>query len=130
MTNKSSTSNGSVVIYIVLLMFVMMTSAAVVLSTILSKHVRASEHYLSSEQAFAAANSGIENMLYQISKGGATSNVTADGALDYGNGISVVFKGQGCGKNENGVTVPHLSASGSYKSLVRRLEFGGGAGGC
>lgn len=130
MQNNTTTQSGSVVIYIVLLMFVMMTSAAIVLSTILSKHIRASENYLSSEQSFAAANSSIEDMLYQLAKGGATGTVTSEGTIEYENGITVDFKGKGCAKTEGNSTGVHLSASGSYKTLVRRIELSGGADDC
>lgn len=121
-------NTGSVVIYIVLLIFVMMTSAAIVLSGILSKHIRASENYLSSEQSFAAANSSIEHMLYKISKQGAVTvdDVKNEGSIEYDDGMKVDYKGSGCSKDG----VPLLSASGSYKSLVRRIELGGGNEDC
>lgn len=134
MKNNSPQNNqGSVVIYIVLLIFVLMTSAAIVLSGILSKHIRASENYLSSERAFAAANSSAENMLYQISKGGIVGDVEAEGSIEYSDGtttVQVEYQGSGCGKNEGGQLIPYLSASGTYKGLVRRIEFGGGSGDC
>ncbi len=125
------TNQGSVVLYIILLMFVMMTSAAVVLSGILSKHIRSSENYLTSEQSFAAANSSIEHMLFQIAKGGATGEVTSKGSITYNPGATnqfeIVYDGAGCNKNGT----PYLTASGTYKSVVRRINFGGGrAGNC
>lgn len=125
MNNSMKINQGSVVLYVILLMFVMMTSAAIVLSGILSKHIRASENYLSSEQAFAAANSSIENMLYQIAKTGTTGNVTSTGSIDYGNGVMVTFNGAGCNKNG----APALTASGTYKTVVRRINYGGGSAG-
>jgi Tfp pilus assembly protein PilX len=131
MNNPMNKNQGSVVIYIVLLIFVLMTSSAIVLANILSKHIRASENYLSSEQSFAAANSAVENMLYQISKGGVVGEVSAEGDITYVDGTVVMYKGDGCGVvNEDGQLVPRISASGVYKGLVRRIEFGGGSGGC
>lgn len=123
------TQQGSAVIYIVLLLFVMMTSAAIVLATILSRHIRASENYVSTEQSFAAANSSIEEMLYSISKGskgGATGRISNGDDIDYGNGVLVEYKGEGC--VDKGV--PHLTAAGIYKGAVRRIEFGGGKDKC
>lgn len=121
---------GSAVIYVVLLVFVLMTSAAIVLSTVLSKHIRASENYLLSEQAFAAANSGIEQMFYQFSKGRATGKITVGENIEYETAgaptVEVKYKGTGC-VTETGT---HLTASGTYRSLVRRIDFGGGSGGC
>ncbi|MEK7499304.1 MAG: hypothetical protein AAB649_01725 [Patescibacteria group bacterium] len=119
-------SQGSAIVYIVLLVFLMMTSAAIVLSTILSKHIRASENYVSTERSFAAANSSIEEMLYQISKGGATETVDNAGNIEYGSGIKVEYEGKGCVEDPTGKKIPHLTASGIYKGTVRRITIGGG----
>ncbi len=126
------TTKGSVIIYMVLMIFLMMTSAAIVLSTILSKHIRASENYLSSEQSFAAANSGIEQMLFKIAKEDAKSKeeVRVEGIIEYDPEEStknVSFKGEGC-LGDDGTA--HLTASGIYRSLVRRIDLAGGEDEC
>lgn len=132
MTNNSHTTKGSVIIYMVLMIFLMMTSAAIVLSTILSKHIRASENYLSSEQAFAGANSGIEQMLYKIAKQGAKSKAEVmleESTIEYDPEEptkNVTFKGEGC-LGDDGTA--HLTASGVYRSLVRRIDLAGGSKG-
>jgi Tfp pilus assembly protein PilX len=120
-------NQGSAVIYIVLLMLLMMTSAAIVLSGVLSKHIRASDNYLSSERAFAGANSSIENMLYVLAQQGESS-ISGDvgkGEIEYGDS-KAVYTGSGCIIDG----APHLSGSGEYRSLVRRIEIGGGTGDC
>lgn len=124
------TTTGSAVIYIVLLMFVMMTSSAIVLATILSRHYRASENYVITEQSFAAANSSIEQMLYQIAKGGATGKVTNSETIEYESGVEVEYTGEGCVLDEGGQRKPRLLATGIYKGVVRRIELGGGTDGC
>ena len=112
-------------------MFLMMTSAAIVLSTILSRHIRTAENYLSSEQAFAAANSGIEQGLYRVIKEGDLTTGAISGEIEYkDDGHIVEFTGSGCGDIVAGVLTAHLSAAGVYKVLVRRIDFGGGSGGC
>jgi hypothetical protein len=130
-TNTMKKNQGSVIIYIVLLIFLLMTSAAIVLSSILSKHIKTSENYLRSEQAFAAANSSIELMLYEVIQDGklAKEDITGDGTIDY-DGYSVEFTGSGCGRVDAGILTAHISAAGVYKDLVRRIDFGGGSGGC
>lgn len=123
-------NQGSVVIYIVLLIFLLMTSSAIVLTTILSKHIRAAENYVISEQVFSAANSSIESMMYEVMKNSAKGKITSSGTVEYDNDIKVSYKGSGCGKTSAGGITAHLSASGSYKDLVRKIDFGGGSGGC
>ncbi|HSX24567.1 MAG TPA: hypothetical protein VLG69_01230 [Candidatus Andersenbacteria bacterium] len=123
MYNNSSNQNGSAVIYIVLLMFLMMTSAAIILSGVLDRHIRSANDYLSSERAFAAANSGIEQMLYSLAKSGGST--TADDSLDY-NGEKAQYKGTG--NLVNGT--PCMSASGTYRDIVRRIALGEGVPGC
>ncbi|MDA1169189.1 MAG: hypothetical protein O3A36_02530 [bacterium] len=123
-------NQGSAVIYIVLLLFVMMTSAAIVLTTILSKHVRAAENYVSTERSFAAANSSIEEILYSISKGEAMGVIKNEDSINYGNGVVVTYKGEGCVVEDSGKIVPHITASGIYKGAVRRIDFGRGEGEC
>ncbi|HLC49423.1 MAG TPA: hypothetical protein VJI96_03505 [Candidatus Andersenbacteria bacterium] len=126
------TNQGSVVVYIILLIFVMMTSAGIVLSTILNKHIRASENYLISEQAFSGANSGVEHMLYKISKQNAQTEaeVQESGSITYPSGEVIDFIGKGCAIETAGQIMPHLEASGVYKGVVRRIEYGGGSDAC
>ncbi len=128
------TNQGSTIIYIVLLIFMLMTSSAIVLTTILSKHVRAAENYLSSEQAFAAANSSIEEISYKIFKQNEREDVTSEGTITYNEGASnafeVDFNGEGCATEEGPQVLPHITAAGTYKSLVRRIDFGGGKRAC
>ena len=124
---KTNTQKGSVVVYIVLMMFLMMTSAAVILSGVLNRHIRSAQDYLSSERAFAAANTGIEQMLYNVAKSGGS--VTSDGTIDYGS-EQATYKGSGKGVISGGSTVPCMSASGTYRDLVRRIALGEGVPGC
>ncbi len=127
-------TQGSIVIYIVLLMFIVMTSAAIVLSSILTRHIRAAENYLITEQSFAAANSSIEHMLYRIAKQNAVTEAeVADvDSISYGPGVEVAYNGTGCAVLDiaNNTITPHLTASGTYKDVVRRIEFGGGVQDC
>lgn len=130
MRHNTSSSRGSVVITIILFMIILMTSAAVVLSGTLSRHIRASRDYLSSERAFSGANSGIEDMLYQLRKQGRVEDITVEGEIEYDNEADVIYKGSGKGiEGDNGVT-PCLTSAGTSASLVRRIEVGGGSEGC
>lgn len=118
---------GSAVIYIVLVMFVMMTSAAIVLSGVLTKHIRSAQDYLSSERAFAAANSGVEQLLYSVAR--SNNSVTSNGSIDY-SGEQASYNGSGKGVVNNGSTIPCITASGTYRDLVRRIALGEGVPGC
>lgn len=130
LTNTMKTNQGSAVIYIVLLIFIMMTSSAIVLATILSRHIRASENYTATEQAFAAANSSIEELLYQATKGGAVGTIENEDIILYDNGAEVSYIGKGCVVDVSGQRTSRITASGIYKGLVRRIELGGGADAC
>jgi len=127
MNNTSSQQKGSAVIYIVLMMFLMITSAAIILSGVLNRHVRSAQDYLSSERSFAAANSGIEQMLYSVAQ--SSDPVTVEDSIDY-NGEQAQFKGSGYGVSDNGSNVPCMSASGTYRDVVRRIALGEGVPGC
>lgn len=129
---KTNTQKGSVVVYIVLIMFLMMTSAAVILSGVLNRHIRSAQDYLSSERAFSAANSGIEQMLYSMTKSNPdpTSDVASNGTIDYGS-EQATYKGSGKGVvGASGGVIPCMSASGAYRDLVRRIALGEGVPGC
>lgn len=130
MAHNTPNSRGSVVITIILFMIILMTSAAVVLSGTLSRHIRASRDYLASERAFSGANSGIEDMLYQLRKQGKIEDITVEGTIGYEDESDVTYKGSGKGiQGDTGIT-PCMTSAGASASLVRRIEVGGGAEGC
>ena len=127
MYHHNTHQQGSVVIYIVLLMFLMITSAAIILSGVLNQHIRSAQDYLSSERAFAAANSSIEQMLYSVAR--ASDPVTSSGSIDY-TGEQATYTGSGKGVVNNGMIIPCMAASGMYRDLVRRIALGEGVPGC
>ncbi len=119
-------TQGSAAIYIIMLMLLMMTSAAVVLSGVFSKHIRYADNYLSSEKAFAAANSSVEEMLYKLAIQGVSPVDENTGTIEYDNGAVVNYKGKACISSDG---KPHLTGSGEYQTLIRRIEIGGGTEG-
>lgn len=127
--HSNKNNNGSVVIAVILFMILMMSSAAIVLSGTLSRHIRAAQNYLSSERAFTAANSGIEDMLYQLQKQGIREGIEVDSQIEYGR-FTASYKGNGNGFEQDGKIYPCMTSAGTYRSLVRRLELGGGSDGC
>lgn len=98
-----------------------MTSAAVVLATVLSRHIRASQDYLASERAFAGAGSGIEEMLYQLRKNN-TPEGTIENSIQYSNAVSSY---KGSWKPHTDGKTACMAASGTYGNLVRRIKLGG-----
>lgn len=116
---------GSVVLTVVLFMVILMTSAAVVLSGTLIRHVRASQDYLASERAFAGANSGIEEMLYQFRKNNLTNGNTGDVEISYGS-THVTYDGS-WEEHPDDDKIPCMTSAGTYGSLVRRIKLGGDA---
>lgn len=118
---------GSAVVYIILVMFIMMTSSAIILSGVLNKHIRSASDYLSSERAFAAANTGVEQKLYDLVKSGDESQ--KEGMLEYGT-EQAKYKANGKMVQNNGINTPCISSSGTYRDLVRRIALGEGVPGC
>lgn len=118
-----NTRQGSVAIYIVLLMLLMMTSTAVVLSGILVRHIRSADNYLKTEQAFSAANEGIEHMLYRIVGQEEKGTITVEAEIEYDNGTTAEYTGTGCGDEDGN---PHVTSTGKLGDVVRRIQIGGG----
>lgn len=123
-------NQGSVAIYIVLLILLIMTSTAVVLSGILIRHIRLADNYLKTEQAFSAANVGIEEMLYQIYKEPEPKE-NVEGEISYEDGTIAAYSAEGCGKEgEDGERIPHVVSTGTVGDTVRRIQIGGGEEEC
>lgn len=123
-----NTRQGSVAIYIVLLMLLMMTSTAVVLSGVLIRHIRSANNYLKTEQAFSAANDGIEQLLYKIYKEvDPGERVTISGEVLYNDGAKATFTGCGSGETgDNGKIFARMASTGKVGDVVRRIQIGGG----
>lgn len=111
---------GSVVITIVLFMTLLMASAAIILSGVLSRHIHASRDYFLSAGAFAGANSGMEQMRYKLLKNSDPSPVA--GELLYG-AQKVTYEA-------TGTTIDCVVSSGTFGSVVRRIQLGGESDGC
>lgn len=112
----NTNSQGSVVITIVLFMIILMTSAAVVLSGTLSRHIRASQDYVSSEKAFAGANTGMEEMRYRVKQG--DYEPIKDAEIAYDDQV-VIYNASA--ENSGACII----SSGTFKNLVRRVQLGG-----
>src|SRR3989344_3016268 len=59
-------STGDISVYMALVILLVLTSSAIVLSGILSKQIRLSQDIASSERAFYAANTGLEQALHTL----------------------------------------------------------------
>ncbi len=115
-------------IYIVLLILIIMTSSAVVLSGILIRHIRLADNYLKTEQAFSAANNGIEEMLYQIYRVEDPAE-TVSGIVEYNDGTEAEYCAGGQGEDDGeGSIIPRIASTGTVGDVVRRIQIGGGEG--
>lgn len=132
MFQNNHNQKGSAVVYTVLLMFVMMTSSAIILSGVLSRHIRSAQDYLGSERAFSAANTGIEQMLYTVAKSSIAvdvGSVTSHGEIMYNN-EPATYDGAGGSILKDNSLIPCMSASGTYRDVVKRIALGEGVPGC
>lgn len=118
---NNNREQGSAVVYLVLFVFMMMTSAAIILSGVLTRHIRSADEYVASERAFSAANTGIEQMLYAVAR--SNDDVKVKGTLDYANG-QATYDGHGKGNPTCMVSV------GLFGDTVRRIAIGEGVSGC
>jgi Tfp pilus assembly protein PilX len=124
---RNNQQQGSAVVYIVLMMFLMMTSSAIILSGVLNKHIRSAQDYLSSERAFATANTGVEQKLYDLVKSNNTDEKKGD--INYGTD-KASYDAKGKLVPYNGSNSPCVTSSGTYRDLVRRIALGEGVPGC
>lgn len=120
--------SGSVAVYIVLMISFLILSSALVLSGVLSVQLRLTRDVVSTEQAFYAANSGVEQALYtlvQNNLAGQTGDISInDGEVMYDDGSKATY-----GVNAKSVTVGYntvacISSLGEYAGSQRRLNLG------
>ncbi|MEX1997887.1 MAG: hypothetical protein WEA04_04425 [Candidatus Andersenbacteria bacterium] len=74
---------GDIAIYMSLIMLAIIVSSAILFSIILARQIRATTDAISSERAFYAANSGLEQGLYELSLF-AQESTPLTGAVEYG----------------------------------------------
>ncbi len=68
MKYNSKKNRGDVAIYIVLLVMTIMLAGAVVMSGLLARQFRLGRSIVVNERSFYAANSGLEHILFELSK--------------------------------------------------------------
>ena len=122
-----SSQRGATAIYIALLVALLMLSAALVLTSVLTRQVRLTQNVVSSERAFYAANSGVEEALYQLVQqtlAGEQGNVSiADGEIEYED-ATATYSVEARTNIEGPSAQACISSLGEYQGDQRRISLG------
>lgn len=74
---------GDIALYVALFVVIVVTSAVLVVSLLLTRQLSASSAVADSERAFYAADSGLEEGLYQLAKQSGAGPVILNGVVPY-----------------------------------------------
>lgn len=108
---------GDITIYMALTMLTLMVSSALIMSVVLINQLRFTRDVVESEQAFYAANSGLERGLYELSLFATPGPIPLTDGLPYGDGeTSAVYSGR-AGYAADGIT-PCIEMAGAYPVRV------------
>lgn len=132
MNTINQSQQGAVAVYITLLMLIMITSSAIVLSSVFSEQLRASREIISSERAFYAANSGVEEGLYQLVYSYGNENIEFEGEVPYNSEQAATYDVQAdLILSEDGTTLrPCIASTGEHSREERRISLNPGGGSC
>ena len=132
MNNQFQSQQGAVAVYITLLMLIMITSSALVLSSVFSEQLRASREIISSERAFYAANSGVEEGLYQLVYAYGNEDIEFEGEVEYGTEPAASYDVQAdlILSDDGSVLRPCIASTGSHSREERRISLKPGGGSC
>lgn len=128
MIDTKTSQRGSMPIYITLLMIAVITSGAITMSGILSKQLRFAEDLTTSERAFYAANSGVEQALYALEQKRQDNDFspldTIEGTVDYEQGERATYKVSARMVANAFRTVVCVDSEGDFRGEKRRVQFG------
>lgn len=120
---KNNNQRGAVALYMALIVALLIVSSALIFNTILTRQIRLGRSIANSERAFAAANSGYEQALYQLS---TTADLTTEGEgeIIYENDDKATYTFKGQVFVHDNVRFPCVLASGTFRDETRRLFSG------
>lgn len=122
-----NSNRGATAIYIALLVALLMLSAALVLSGVLSAQLRFTQDVVSSERAFYAANSGVEEALYQLVQqtiaGQPGQVLMNDGMIEYDD-TTATYKVDAKTVAEGPNAQACISSVGEHGGDQRRIKLG------
>lgn len=124
-----NSQKGSAPLYIALIVALLIVGAAVLLSGVLGTQLKLTRNIISSEKAFYAANSGVEEALYKLAQqnaAGEVGDVTInDGEIVYGQNDKATYQVQAKTIIENGIrAIVCISSLGEHVGDQRRLNLG------
>lgn len=117
-----NTQRGDVTIYISLLLLLIVTTGTMVMSGLLSRQPRISRDTITSEQAFYAANSGVEHALYEYRLKG--QEIPLSGEIQYGS-RAAKYDSDACIVKVNGIDTLAASSTGTFRTAKRGFALAG-----
>lgn len=133
-TNNHKNQQGAIAIYLAMLIVMILTSGALLMSGILTKQIAFSQDVVTSEQAFYAADSGVEEALYLMVTAlseGNLSPVEVEGEIIYGDEkASYRAQGQIVVSTDQTRSVPCVNSQGRFRNEDRRVRLGAESGVC
>ena len=118
---------GAVAVYVALLVVIILSSAAIVLSGTLAVQLRLVTDIISSERAFYAANSGVEEALFQLIKqnrqGESGPVEITEGEVIYSNAdIATYETSADTALQSDGRALPCIVSTGEHSGEQRRIR--------
>lgn len=122
---KPPSQRGAIAVYMALVIVVILISSAMVFSSILTRQVRESQEVVSSERAFYAANSALEEGLWVIGRTSDTA-FNGQGAIPYESNTEAPYevKAKSIEGAFPGQRFPCVVSRGVHKDEARRLATG------
>lgn len=121
--NRNKFENGAVAVYMALIIAILVISSALIFNTILTRELRSARSVAASERAFAAANSGYEQALFELAKS-ESQTTEGDGEIEYENSEKATYHFKGQVFTHDNTRFPCVLASGTLRDETRRLFSG------
>lgn len=117
---------GATAVYIALIIALLILSSALILSRVLSVQLRLTQDVISTERAFYAANSGVEEALFELIQNDAGEITIEEGLVEYDEG-DATYEVQAHTHVQGPDAVACISSLGEHAGDQRRINLGSAA---
>ena len=122
--SKQAGTRGDIAVFIMLIMVGLLVSSAVLFNTVLGQQLAAARDVEIIERAFYAADTALEQVLYQEVKGGEHDVTIDDGSLEYDDTADATYRGTGSRVTVSGEEKICAVVAGTVRGETRRLARG------
>lgn len=117
-----TSQTGATAVYIALLVALLILSSALILSRVLNVQLRLTQDVISAERAFYAANSGVEQALFELIQN-ETDEITLEGDVEYPEG-NATYTVEAHAVVQGPDAVACISSLGDNAGNQRRINLG------